>query len=88
MDLEAIKKTIRSILSSNNYGIRMPADFDSDESLLKKGIIDSFGIYPFVNELQARFNLKIANKEIHPGNLETIEKIALFIYNKKNEEEK
>lgn len=87
MEPEEIKKIIKDILAHNNYGVKMPADFAADSSLFLQGIIDSFGIFPFVNELQAQFNLKIKNSEIHPGNLETIENISAFIYNKKRKGE-
>ena len=83
MEPEEIKKTIKSALMHNNYGAKMPADFPADESLFLQGVIDSFGIFPFITELQAQFNINIKDSEIHPGNLETIEKIASFIYNKK-----
>lgn len=85
MEPEEIKKIIKDILMYNNYGVKMPGDFTSDESLFLQGVIDSFGIFPFINELQARFNINIKDSEIHPGNLETIENIGTFIYNKKSE---
>lgn len=88
MEQEEIKKIIRDILMRDDYGIKMPGDFAANESLFLQGIIDSFGIFPFVSELQARFNINIKNSEIHPGNLETIENTATFIYNKKRKEEK
>ncbi len=84
--MEDIKKIIKDLLRHNNYGVKMPGDFAANESLFLHGVIDSFGIFPFVNELQARFNINIKNSEIHPGNLETIENIAAFIYNKKRKE--
>jgi len=83
MGREEIKKIIKDILIQKNYGVKMPGDFATDESLFLRGVIDSFGIFPFINELQAQFNVKIENKEIHPGNLETVENVTTFIYNKK-----
>lgn len=88
MEQEDIKKIVNGILLHNNYGVKMPGDFAVNESLFLQGVIDSFGIFPFVNELQAQFNINIRNSEIHPGNLETIENIVLFIYNKTKKGEK
>ena len=88
MEQEEIKKIIKDILMCNNYGVKMPGDFANSESLFLQGVIDSFGIFPFINELQARFNINIKDSEIHPGNFETIENIATFIYNIKSEERK
>lgn len=87
MEQLEITKIIREILKSHNYGIKMTEDFDNKGSLFTHGIIDSFGLLVFVNELQVKFNFKAENREIHPGNFETIEKIAAFIYNKYNKKE-
>jgi len=83
MEPEEIKKIIKDTLMQNNYGIKMPMDFAANESLFFQGVVDSFGIFPFINELQTRFNINIKDSEIHPGNLETIENITMFIYNKR-----
>lgn len=70
----------------NNYGIKMLADFDTNESLLTHGIVDSFGLFAFIADLQHAFNIPIEDREIHPGNFETIENIVRFIYAKKEDE--
>jgi acyl carrier protein len=88
MEPEEIKKIIKEILMHNNFGVKMPADFAVNASLFLQGVIDSFGIFPLINELQAQFNINIENSEIHPGNLETIENIVTFIYNKKRKGKK
>ena len=82
MESEEIKTIVRGILTKNNFGLKMPNDFATNQSLFLQGVIDSFGIFPFVNELQARFNIHIKHREIHPGNFETIENIITFIYKK------
>jgi acyl carrier protein len=84
MEAEEIKKIVKDILGHNNYGVKMPGDFAASESLFLQGVIDSFGLFPFINELQARFNINIRDREIHPGNFETIESITEFIYKKKS----
>lgn len=85
MEKQEIIKSIRDVLKSHNYGIKMTDDFNNNESLFVHGTIDSFGLLVFVNELQVKFNFKAENREIHPGNFETIEKIAAFIYNKQGD---
>lgn len=83
MRKEEIRKLIRQILKDNNYGVKMSEDFDNSDSLFSRGIVDSFGIFTFINELRVKFNLEIEDREIHPGNFETIEKITGYIYSKK-----
>jgi acyl carrier protein len=85
MERAAIVGLIRGILKSHNYGMALPDSFDAEDSLFAKGIIDSFGILAFINELQSKFDLKVDTHEIHPGNFETIEKIATLVYNKRRD---
>jgi acyl carrier protein len=77
---------VRGILKSSNFGIRIPDEFGDQESLFSRGIIDSFGLLAFINELQSKFGFKVENREIHPGNFETLDRIAAFVCTKKEEE--
>ena len=86
MEQGEIERIIIHILTSNNYGIKMPRGFSIEESLLLRGIIDSFGVFLFIHELEACFGIKIEKNEIHPGNLETIKKVTTFVYGKKIKE--
>lgn len=82
MQQEEIENAVRDILAKKNHGIKIPVDFPAGESLFLRGIVDSFGIFPFVHALEARFHIKIKKGDIHPGNLETIENLTAFISNK------
>ena len=84
MEKIEITKSLMKILSEKSFGRKMPKDYDSSDSLLSNGIIDSFGIFPFIHELERQFNIGIKNRDIHPGNFETIDNISSFIYKKKN----
>lgn len=70
---------IRSMLKDGGFGSVMPEVFSESDSLLNRGIIDSFGLFRFVRELEKSFQIKILDKEIHPANFETIENICAFI---------
>jgi acyl carrier protein len=88
MPREEIENAVRDILAKNSHGIKIPVDFSAGESLFLRGIVDSFGIFPFVHALEARFHIKIKKGDIHPGNLETIENVTAFISKKQREEER
>lgn len=70
---------IRNLLQNGGFGAVMKADFSSSDSLLNSGVIDSFGLFRFVRELEKCFKIQILDKEIHPANFETIENIAAFL---------
>lgn len=53
------------------------------ESLLEAGLIDSTGILELVAFLEADFGLDVADADIVPENLDSIERIAAFVATKR-----
>ena len=53
-----------------------------DESLMDSGIIDSTGILELVTYMEATYQVKIANEEMLPENLDSVDKIARFLARK------
>ena len=82
MQDENIVGIIREILKKKSYGVRMPDSFKDGESLFLHGIVDSFGLFEFIKTIQSAFGMHIENREIHPRNFESIEKIVKFIETK------
>lgn len=85
MQDDKIEGMIREILKKKSYGLKMADNFRNDESLFVQGIIDSFGLFEFIQNIQSAFSLKIENREIHPRNFETIEKIRKLIKSRQQE---
>lgn len=54
----------------------MPAD---GESLLEGGIIDSTGVLELVGFLEDRFGITVADGDIVPANLDSLDSIAAFV---------
>ncbi|MEX0715510.1 MAG: acyl carrier protein [Planctomycetaceae bacterium] len=54
----------------------------ADESLVQQGIIDSTGVLELVTFLEADFQVKIADDELVPQNLDTIHNLVAFIERK------
>jgi acyl carrier protein len=78
--MEIIER-IRSFLTTNFY-IADPADLRGDASLLGRGIVDSTGILEVVAFLESEFGLSVADEEMLPSNLDSIDNIAAFIRRK------
>lgn len=53
-----------------------------DDSFLEKGIIDSTGVLELVAFLEEKFKIKIADEELVPENLDSVNNLVNFI-NKK-----
>jgi acyl carrier protein len=54
---------------------------DSD-SFMESGIIDSTGILELVRFLEATFEVKVADEDLVPDNLDSIDKIVAFVQSK------
>ncbi len=57
-------------------------EFSDDASLIEHGILDSLGILELITFLESEFNVKIADEEILPENLDTISRISQFVIHK------
>ncbi len=54
------------------------------QSLLDTGVMDSTGVMELVLFLEETYSVKIADTELTPENLDSIEKIAKFISRKRS----
>jgi acyl carrier protein len=54
-----------------------------DESFLERGLIDSTGMLEVILFLEERFGIKVADDEMVPENLDSVNRIAAFIERKK-----
>jgi acyl carrier protein len=54
-----------------------------DESFLVRGLIDSTGMLEVILFLEERFGIKVADDEMVPENLDSVNRIAAFIERKK-----
>ncbi|MGH8229208.1 MAG: acyl carrier protein [Steroidobacteraceae bacterium] len=53
------------------------------ESLTGRGILDSTGALELVMHLEERYGIKVLDDELHPDNLDSVEKIAVFVERKR-----
>lgn len=56
------------------------------DSFLEQGVIDSTGVLELVGFLEQRYAIVIADHELVPANLDSIERVAAFIRRKLNPE--
>jgi acyl carrier protein len=57
----------------------------ADQSLLDAGLIDSTGILELVAFLEERFGIQMADADIVPENLDTLDSIAAYVRRKLGE---
>ena len=65
-----------------NFVYDQETNFKVDESLLDSGLVDSTGILEVVSFIEETFNISIEDEEMVPDNLDSVNKIASFIFRK------
>lgn len=78
----ATKEKIREFIRDNFLFREDREQIADSESLLEAGLIDSTGILELVAFLEADFGLDIADADIIPENLDSIDRIADFVTTK------
>jgi acyl carrier protein len=79
MDVEA---EIRKYIEDNFLFREDRAALSDSESLLDAGLIDSTGILELVGFLEERFQIRVADAEIVPDNLDSIRTIVAYVKGK------
>ncbi len=54
-------------------------DFADDDSFLAKSILDSTGILELVSFLESKYDIKVADEEVTPANLDSVSKVCAFL---------
>ena len=65
-----------------NYLFGEEGKLGNSDSFMESGIIDSTGILELVRFLEATFGVKVADEDLIPDNLDSIEKIGAFVHMK------
>ena len=77
------KKLIRDFIVTNFLFGAADAKFSDDDSFLETSIIDSTGMLELVAFVETQFGIEVADTELVPENLDSINKLASFIEKKK-----
>ena len=80
MKEEFIKKKIIDFLKKGNPIIRKLKKIPLDQSLLKRGYIDSFAFIELISFMEKSFDIKIDDKEITPENFGSLNKMSKVIH--------
>jgi len=68
----------------DNYLFGEADKLKDDDSFMETGMIDSTGILELVRFLESTYAIKVADEELIPDNLDSINKIVAFIQSKKS----
>jgi acyl carrier protein len=76
---DVIRLAIRNFIEENFLFQIGDQNLADDQSLLGAGVVDSTGVLELVAFLEDTFHLQIADKDIIPQNLDTIDAITAFV---------
>lgn len=79
--MTAVHDKIRDFITENFY-LPDPASLVDADSLLDQGVIDSTGVLEVVGFLETEFGIAIADSELLPENLDSIDRITAFVARK------
>ena len=79
--MTTVEEQLRAFIVEN-YLLGDGEALDASESLFDSGVLDSTGVIELVGFLEGQFGIKIANKDLVPENLGSIERIVAFVASK------
>ena len=78
-----LRAELRQFILENYLLTLEDSSLGDSDSLTARGILDSTGALELVMHLEERYGVIVQDEELHPDNLDSIEKIAAFIERKR-----
>jgi len=75
---EAYAATLREFVAEN-FLFRADADIADNQSLLETGVMDSTGVLELIAFLEQTYNITVADAEIVPENLDSIDNMTSYL---------
>jgi acyl carrier protein len=75
----AMQDKIHRFILDNYLFTDDPGQLGLDDSLLGRGIVDSTGMLEVILFIEEQFGVKVADKDMIPENLDSVNRIAAFI---------
>ena len=74
-----MQQQIRSFILSSFLFTDDESRLRNQDSLLEQGIMDSTGVLELVAFLESQFGIKVADDELVPDNLDSVDRIVAFV---------
>ena len=76
------KSEIKQFILGNYLFTNDESALADDDSLLKKGIVDSTGMLELIMHIEEKYGIKVAEDEMVPANLDSVVNVTAFIERK------
>lgn len=78
----SIKQQVREFILTNYLFTDDPKKLSDSISLMESGAMDSTGILELIMFLEEKFGLKVADEEMVPENLDSVDRVVGFVERK------
>jgi acyl carrier protein len=78
-----MEQRIREFLAANFFLGDDPSQLNGSTSLIEAGVIDSTGVLELVGFLEEEFEIRIADEDLVPENLDSVDNIIRFVEGKR-----
>ena len=79
----SIKQQVRQFILANYLFTDDESKLSDSQSLLQSGAMDSTGILELIMFLEENMNLKVADAEMIPANLDSVDNVVSFVERKR-----
>ena len=79
---DSITQDIKSFVVNNFLYGQDEQSLTVEQSFLESGIVDSTGVLELVAFLEQQFNITVADRELLPENLDSVQNAATFVSRK------
>ena len=79
---QAIKSTMKGFITDTFLPSADLESFNDNDSFMETGIIDSTGVLELLEFIEETFEIRVEDEEVVPANLDSLEKLAVFIKRK------
>lgn len=66
-------------VAENFFFGKLPDGFDNDSSFIELGVLDSTGVLELVTFVEREFSFKVADDELSPDNLDSINSVLAYL---------
>lgn len=80
---DSLHDQVRRFILENYLFTDDPAQLGLDDSLLGRGIVDSTGMLEIILFIEEQLGVKVADSEMIPENLDSVNRIAAFVTSKR-----
>lgn len=77
--MSVVEQKVRGFILENFMFSDDESALGNEESLLEKGVIDSTGVMELVAFLEDEYKIQVADDELVPENLDSVQNIVAFV---------